>query len=138
MLYLGGEMSKPFRLQSAFIGEVEVKKVSDWLAKQYADEIPDAIDFSGGNENALVSTVLDGGGDDDELYEQAREEVIRAGKASASFLQRRLKVGYARAARLLDILEDKGVIGPGDGAKPREVFGAEGYGKEKDDENAGF
>lgn len=134
MLYLGGEMSKPVRLQSAFIGETEVKKVVDWLAKQYADAVPDAIDFSGGNENALVSTALDGGSDEDELYEQAREEVLRAGKASASFLQRRLKVGYARAARLLDILEDKGVIGPGEGAKPREVYGADSYGKATDDE----
>ncbi len=64
----------------------------------------------------------DEGNDEDDMYEAAKEEVIRAGKASASLLQRRLRVGYARAARLLDILEDKGVIGPGDGAKPREVY----------------
>ena len=69
---------------------------------------------------------LDGGSDDvdDDLFEAAKEEVMRAGKASASLLQRRLRVGYARAARLLDILEDHGIIGPGDGAKPREVYGA--------------
>ena len=59
---------------------------------------------------------------DDELYNDAKQVVITAGKASASLLQRRLKVGYARAARLLDILEEKGVIGAGDGAKPREVY----------------
>jgi S-DNA-T family DNA segregation ATPase FtsK/SpoIIIE len=60
--------------------------------------------------------------DDDELLEQAKEVVIQAKKASASLLQRRLRVGYARAARLLDILEDKGIVGPSDGAKPREVY----------------
>jgi S-DNA-T family DNA segregation ATPase FtsK/SpoIIIE len=59
----------------------------------------------------------------DELYEEAKEAVLQAGKASASLLQRRLRVGYARAARLLDILEEQGVVGPGDGAKPREVYG---------------
>lgn len=61
-------------------------------------------------------------GPDDDLYHQAKEIVIQSGKASASLLQRRLRVGYARAARLLDMLEDQGVIGPGDGAKPREVL----------------
>ena len=59
---------------------------------------------------------------EDGLYEDAKRVVMEAKKASASLLQRRLRVGYARAARLLDILEDKGVIGPGEGAKPREVY----------------
>jgi S-DNA-T family DNA segregation ATPase FtsK/SpoIIIE len=59
---------------------------------------------------------------DDELFEEARAEVVRAGKASTSFLQRRLKLGYARAARLIDLLEQRGIIGPGDGAKPRQVL----------------
>ena len=63
-----------------------------------------------------------GDNDDDELYDEAVSTVVEAKKASASLLQRRLKVGYARAARLLDIMEAKGVVGPGDGAKPREVF----------------
>jgi S-DNA-T family DNA segregation ATPase FtsK/SpoIIIE len=64
----------------------------------------------------------DKNGDDDELYEEAIEVVRSARKASASLLQRRLKVGYARAARLLDLMEERGAIGPGEGAKPREVF----------------
>ncbi len=59
---------------------------------------------------------------DDEVVKMAKEEIIKAGKASASFLQRRLRIGYARAARILDILEEQGVIGPADGAKPREVY----------------
>jgi S-DNA-T family DNA segregation ATPase FtsK/SpoIIIE len=61
-------------------------------------------------------------GSDDELLEEAKVVIIRAQKASASLLQRRLRVGYARAARLLDLLEEQGVIGPGDGAKPRDVL----------------
>lgn len=75
---------------------------------------------------------------EDDLYETAKQEVIRMKKASASLLQRRLRVGYARAARLLDVLEERGVIGPADGAKPREVFVTEGnddtanYGPEAD------
>ena len=60
--------------------------------------------------------------DEDELYEEARQCVIEAGRASTSYLQRKLKLGYARAARLMDKLEERGVIGPGDGAKPREVL----------------
>ena len=63
-----------------------------------------------------------GSDDDDDLFDEALEVVKEAGKASASLLQRRLKVGYARAARLLDIMESKNLIGPGDGAKPREVY----------------
>ena len=61
-------------------------------------------------------------GDDDELYETAKAEVIQAGKASTSYIQRKLSVGYARAARLIDMLEERGVIGPGSGAKPREIM----------------
>lgn len=60
--------------------------------------------------------------DDDEMYEEAKLAVIQQGKASTSFMQRKLGIGYARAARLIDALEKKGVIGPGEGAKPREVL----------------
>src|SRR5205807_1192099 len=67
-----------------------------------------------------------GGGDmgepDDDMFDEAAEAVFRAGKASASMLQRRLRVGYARAARLLDLLEERGIIGPADGARPRDVL----------------
>jgi S-DNA-T family DNA segregation ATPase FtsK/SpoIIIE len=59
---------------------------------------------------------------DDELYEEAKDLIIKTGKASSSYLQRRFRIGYARAARLLDILEERGVVGPGEGAKPREVL----------------
>jgi DNA segregation ATPase FtsK/SpoIIIE-like protein len=64
-----------------------------------------------------------GSDEDDELLKNIEEEIIRSKKASASFLQRRFRIGYARAARILDILEEKGIIGPANGAKPREVYG---------------
>jgi S-DNA-T family DNA segregation ATPase FtsK/SpoIIIE len=125
MLYSSGEAS-PERLQSAFISESEVKKVVKYLKDAYADEISEDIAFSEGSISAdksiFESTLEDEGGDDDEMYEEARMCVIEAGKASTSYLQRKLKLGYARAARLMDKLEERGVIGPGDGAKPREVL----------------
>ena len=97
--------------------------MADYLASEYQNEVPDEINLEAegsGSSNALFGTALDT--DDDDLYEDARESVLQAGKASASYLQRKLKVGYARAARLLDMLEERGVIGPGDGAKAREVY----------------
>lgn len=134
MLYLGGEMSKPVRIQSAFISETEVKKVAKYLADAYKDEIPPSeINFAetAADKNVLFEGGLDGGeGDDDELYEAAKDEVIKAGKASTSYIQRKLRVGYARAARLMDILEERGVIGPADGSKPREVIMAGGDSRE--------
>jgi len=129
MLYLGGEMGKPIRLQSAFIGEAEVKKVTDFIAEHNDDELP--IDITapapGVTSISLTDSPTGGGGGfdddiDDDMYEAARAAVIEAGKASTSYLQRKLRVGYARAARLVDMLEERGVIGPGDGAKPREVL----------------
>jgi DNA segregation ATPase FtsK/SpoIIIE, S-DNA-T family len=127
MLYLGGEMNKPIRLQSAFIGENEVKKVVDFIAKNNDAELPiDIASVQSGSSVPLSTTSGGGFGDDeeidDDMYEAARGAVIEAGKASTSYLQRKLRVGYARAARLIDVLEERGVIGPGDGAKPREVL----------------
>ncbi len=128
MLYLGGEMSKPVRVQSAFVSENEVKEVVKYLANSYKDElIGNELDLAAQTDNVAGSDVFgsldDDAEDDDELYEQAKEEVLRAGKASTSYIQRKLRVGYARAARLIDLLEQKGVVGPGDGAKAREVIG---------------
>jgi len=125
MLFLSGDVAKPRRVQGTFLSDKEVKKVVEFLAKQntaadFADDITQARSASG----AVFGSSSSGGdsGADDDLYNEARETVIQSGKASASLLQRRLRVGYARAARLLDMLEDNGVVGPGDGAKPREVL----------------
>jgi len=125
MLYSCAETPTPERLQSAFISEDEVKKVVDYLRKAYIDEIPNQIELSGNIEkgNSLFSDSLNGSEDgDDDLYEDARLTVIEAGKASTSYLQRKLGVGYARAAKLIDMLEERHVIGAGNGAKPRDVL----------------
>lgn len=119
MLFQPGNVAKPIRVQGAFVENSEVKKLTDFLkgkgAPSYEENVTEK-QSSGGL----------GGGDDDEsddpLYDEARAEVVRSRKASASFLQRRLKVGYARAARLLDMMEENGVVGPGEGAKPREIL----------------
>ncbi len=124
MLYASGEMSQPERLQSAFISEEEVKSVVNYLRRAYQDELPNEIEFSGsidsGGNNLFSASIEDDAGDD--LYEDARGIVIETGKASTSYLQRKLGIGYARAARLIDMLEDRGVIGAGNGAKPRDVL----------------
>jgi S-DNA-T family DNA segregation ATPase FtsK/SpoIIIE len=132
MLYLGGDMSKPARVQSTFVSETEVKNVVKFIKDHSLDIPPSELNLTpnggDGKPDALFSATIDGegndGADEDDLYEEARELVVSSGKASTSYLQRRLKVGYARAARLIDLLEEHGVVGPGDGAKPREVYGA--------------
>jgi DNA segregation ATPase FtsK/SpoIIIE, S-DNA-T family len=141
MLYMSGEMSKPKRLQAAFISETEVKKVVKYLVKNYSDDIHPEIDLSvngvkNTNNSAIFEAILDEEDEDeDELYGEAKEIVIYAGKASTSYLQRKLRIGYARAARLMDILEERGVIGPADGSKPREVFeGQDGEDVETEEE----
>lgn len=126
MLYTSGEMAKPIRLQSPYISEGEVKKVVDYFVKNYEQEIPNEVNLDSESiqKNVIFESITSGGDNDvdDDLYEEAREIVIRAGKASTSYLQRKLRIGYARAARLMDILEEKNVIGPGEGSKPREVL----------------
>lgn len=125
MLYLSSDSPKPIRLQSAYVSEAEIKKVVDYLKKQDAHEL-DTINFdeAASSSNDSVFNAMVGGGDDaeDDLYEDARIAVIEAGKASTSYLQRKLRVGYSRAARLMDLLEENGVIGPQDGSKPREIL----------------
>ncbi|MBU6427055.1 DNA translocase FtsK [Patescibacteria group bacterium] len=133
MLYLGGEMSKPVRLQSAFISESEVKRVVKFLADQYKDEIMSEISLTTpeAGSSAAFDAMMDNDSleEEDELYETARESVMAAGKASTSYIQRKLGVGYSRAAKLMDMLEEKGVIGPANGSKPREVIGKENSGE---------
>jgi S-DNA-T family DNA segregation ATPase FtsK/SpoIIIE len=131
MLYMGGEMSKPVRIQSAFISENEVKSIVKYLVESYRDELTDTITLTettipvdNEGSNVFGSMFEEDAKDEDELYEQAKDIVMRAGKASTSYIQRKLSVGYARAARLMDMLEEKGMIGPSNGSKPRDVIGA--------------
>ncbi|MDE1944597.1 MAG: DNA translocase FtsK 4TM domain-containing protein, partial [Patescibacteria group bacterium] len=128
MLYLSSEMQKPVRLQTAFISENEVKKVVSYIKNHNAGDLVN-IDL-GGNGIAvepndvigLANGSFDDDDIDDDLYEDARAAVEEAGRASTSYLQRKLKIGYSRAARLMDVLEAHGVIGAADGSKPREVL----------------
>ncbi len=130
MLFMSGDMSKPQRIQSAFISEKELKGVVGYFVDTYSDTPPSDINFTeaAADKNALFESTFgsDDDTDSDPLYEEAREAVIEARKASTSYLQRKLRVGYARAARLIDLLEERGVVGPGEGAKPREVLGVDG------------
>lgn len=136
LLYLAAETSKAKRVQGVFISEDEVSRVIKYINennKEYATETSEQEDFEehmekGGNVPVDFENSEDNF-DADELYPDAYKIVMEAGKASASFLQRRLRVGYARAARLLDLLEERGIIGPSDGAKPREVLKTETVGQ---------
>ena len=137
MLYLSSDLSKPVRLQSAFISEEELKKVVKYLHDQEGATELDSIDLDGttGNGSEALFSSVEADEDEDDLYEDARDTVVSAGKASTSFLQRKLRIGYSRAARLIDMLEERGVIGPQDGSKPREVLsGGEGMGNDDNEE----
>lgn len=138
MLYLSGEMSKPRRIQAPYISEEEVKKVVKYLVDTHGDELPDEIDLSEVQHDNSIFAASVGGSDDDEddLYEEAKRVIIEAGKGSTSFLQRKLRVGYARAARLMDMLEERGVVGPAEGSKPREVIMDNGDSDEEEYEDA--
>jgi S-DNA-T family DNA segregation ATPase FtsK/SpoIIIE len=125
MLFLSGEMSKPRRIQAPYITENEVKQVVKHIATNYAHTLTSEIDFADTQaSDALFAGALSEDGEeiDDDLYEDAKAAVMQVGKASTSYLQRKLRIGYARAARLMDILEEQSVIGPADGSRPREVL----------------
>ncbi|MFA5128986.1 MAG: DNA translocase FtsK 4TM domain-containing protein [Patescibacteria group bacterium] len=134
MLYTCPDLGKPKRLQGALVRDHEIKKVIDYLKNQdepeYLEEVTQKPAFG------ISVPGLDLGNDsDDELLSDAKEVIVQAGKASASLLQRRLKVGYARAARLLDLMEEQGIIGPADGAKPRDILIAGAVAAPKEIEN---
>ncbi len=125
MLFYPVGMAKPTRMQGCFVTDQERDQVIDFVKSdtisEYDDGIMDEIEKQAVQEKEKGN---DGGGfdDQDKLMPQAIECVIEAGQASTSYLQRRLKVGYARAARLMDDMEAKGIIGPYEGSKPRKVL----------------
>ncbi len=123
MLMLTPAMSKPKRIQGAWVTDEEVVKIADHLKMQRPPEYDDEIIAQPVQLNGKGGVVMDfdGGGDDD-MYKDAVRCVVESGKASASLLQRRLRVGYARAARLIETMEEQGIIGPADGARPRDVL----------------
>jgi len=124
MLFMTPQTATPRRIQGTYLSDDEIKNVVTFL--QDACEAPPEYNTeivakpNGGGTSFDFNNNDDDGGD--ELLEEAKEIVVHAGKASTSFLQRRLRVGYARAARLIDLLEDAGIVGPADGAKPREIL----------------
>ena len=141
LLFLSAETVKPKRIQGAFVSEKEVKRVVNFIKTQNAKlKIGPEIEENGlsqelkmaldGRETEMVFSFE---GKEDPLYEEAKRVVIEAKKASASLLQRRLSIGYARAARLLDMLEKRGIVGPADGAKPRKVYLTEERETEKEE-----
>lgn len=119
MLYLGNELGKPKRIQGVLVTDKEVDKITQFLKNESAPQYDETILAYHTTSNRDSRGELRA---EDELYDDAKEIVVMAGKASASLLQRRLRVGYARAARLLDMLEDEGIIGQAEGAKPRDVM----------------
>ncbi len=123
MLLQTSEMNKPRRIQGALVEDHEVLKVADHLRMQRPPQYDEEIVAQPVHLNGRGGIVMDHdmGGDDD-MYKDAVRCVIESGKASASLLQRRLRVGYARAARLIETMEEQGIIGPADGARPRDVL----------------
>jgi len=129
MLFLSSKSSKITRVQGPYVSEKEVKRVTDWSAEQaktieepqsaLAQSLKDTLEAQMQSDEKGGETFF---ADDDPLFEDVKRIVLETKKASASFLQRRLRIGYSRAARLIDMLEDKGFVGPADGAKPREVY----------------
>ena len=119
MLYLSADSSKPVRIQGAFLSDEEVEKVVDYVKSQSEAQYdpnmtPSEISSQGGGSSSAD--------DVDPLYKEVLLFIAKTQKASASLLQRRFKIGYNRAARIIDMLEEDGYIGPVDGSKPRKVF----------------
>jgi S-DNA-T family DNA segregation ATPase FtsK/SpoIIIE len=124
MLLLPGNTSVSQRIQSAWVDEAEVRKVVGHWRRQ----APEVVYVSGvdGEKSGGSGSDLFGGttgdSDDDELLRQAMDLVVRTRQGSTSMLQRKLKIGFARAGRIMDLLESRGIVGPSDGSKPREVL----------------
>ena len=119
MLYLSADSSKPVRIQGAFLSDEEVEKVVDYVKSQSEAQYdpnmtPSEVSTQGGGSPSAD--------DVDPLYKEVLLFIAKTQKASASLLQRRFKIGYNRAARIIDMLEEDGYIGPVDGSKPRKVF----------------
>ena len=122
MLLLPGNSNVANRIQGSWVSEEEVRKVvAHW--RRQSPEVVYVTGIEGeANANGSSGSFGGGGGDDDELLSQAIQIVVRAGVGSTSLLQRKLKVGFARAGRLMDLLEERGIVGPSEGSKARAVM----------------
>jgi len=120
LLFAPSSASKPTRLQAAWVTEKEIEAVGDWVREQRSAEYAMSVEGLG---RPPVEGEQNGGlGGDDDLLEQAADLVIRSQLGSTSMLQRKLKVGFARAGRLMDLMEDRGIVGPSLGSKARDVL----------------
>ncbi len=134
MLYKGPQYNEPVRIQCPYVSEEEVKEVVDFIKKNYQFELEDQINLPDDNLDGTGGVSLNDDEDEDPLFEDARAVVIESKKASTSFLQRKLGIGYSRAARIIDMLEDRGVIGTQNGSKAREVYELPAQGSEHESE----
>ncbi len=123
MLLLTPSMSKPKRIQGAWVTDEEVNKINDHLRMQSAPQYNDEVVAQPVQLNGRGGVVMDFSGEGgDDMFQDAVRVVIEGRKASTSLLQRRLRIGYARAARIIEEMEEQGIIGPADGSRPREVL----------------
>lgn len=124
MLYVTSSMPKPKRAQAPLITKEEVVKVTDFIRQQREAEYDDEIVSQSVQLDGRGGTVVDYGANDadDDMFREAVKIVVHANKASTSMLQRRLRIGYGRAARLIETMEEQGIVGPADGSRPREVL----------------
>ncbi len=124
MLFKTSEMPKPMRVQAAFIGDDETNKVTDFIRMQRPPQYDDEVVSQPVQLNGKGGVVADFGASDanDDMWQDAVRVIVDAGKASTSLLQRRLSIGYARAAKLIDAMEEQGIVGAASGSKPREVL----------------
>ncbi len=123
MLFLTADMPKPKRVQGALISESETAKVTDFIRMQRPPQYDDEVVSQPVQLNGKGGIVAGGGTDtDDEMWKDAVKVVVDNRKASTSLLQRRLRIGYGRAARLVETMEEQGIVGPADGSRPREVL----------------
>ncbi|HPI67006.1 MAG TPA: DNA translocase FtsK 4TM domain-containing protein [bacterium] len=122
MLYITADLSKPKRIQGAHVSDEEIEQIVNYLKQQGKPDYNEEITQPTATNNTSVDNYNFDSNEEEELLPEAKELIIKAGKASASYLQRRLGIGYARAARILDLLEEQGVIGPAQGSKPREIL----------------
>lgn len=126
MLFLPIGVNSPTRIQGSFITDDEIKRIIDFTVEQQKAQYDESLMNLDANDhnvsNASGTELGDAANDEDPLYNDVVQFVIENQKASASLLQRRFKLGYNRAARLVDMLEERGIIGPANGAKPREVL----------------
>ncbi len=119
MLFLPPGTSRLIRLHGGYISEKEIQKVTDFLKKQAQPEYQEEVLVE---KDKVESTIVKIGDLEDEFYQEAARTVVETGRASTSLLQRRLRIGYGRAARLLDMMQHEGLIGPPEGSKAREVL----------------